>query len=312
MFFPRGGSAQVSRYLARDLRDAGWSTRVVAGSLGGPDEPGNAAAFFGPDADLVAVPYDDAVTAADPMLASPPMHPSYEDRPGAPDRVMASLDDRTAAHLTDEWTRILDAPGVLDDVEVAHLHHLTPVHEALGRLRPGLPVVTHLHGTELLMLDEADAGASWPHEARWRARMRRWAQGSARVIVSSEPSRADAERLLGIDPERLVVVPNGVDLRLFDGPPATAPQREELFTRWLCEQPRGWSPQHPRPGGVRYRPEQIAPLRDPEAVVLLYVEPLHRGEAGRSAGARPRPGARAPGAAPAPGAGGRRAGRVGG
>lgn len=271
MFFPRGGSAQVVRYLARDVADAGWSTRVVAGSLGGPEDAGNARAFFGPDTDLVVVPYDDALAAPDPLMASPPMHPSYEDRPGAPDRILAGLDDRVAAHLADEWTRILSAPGVLDGIEVAHLHHLTPAHEAIARLRPGLPVVTHLHGTELLMLDEADAGANWPHEARWRERMRRWAGASARVIVSSEPSRADAERLLGIDPARLVVVPNGVDLRLFGGPRAGAAERAGLFRRWLCDEPRGWSPAYPRPGGVSYSPAQIAPLADPAAVVLLYV-----------------------------------------
>lgn len=271
IFFPRGGSAQVVRYLARDMTGAGWSTRVVAGSLGGPEEPGNARAFFGPRADLVVVPYDEAVTAPDPMLASPPMHPSYEDRPGAPDRIMAALDDRAARHLVNEWTRILGAPGVLGGVEVAHLHHLTPVHDAVARLRPGLPVVTHLHGTELLMLDEADAGASWSHEREWRDRMRRWARRSARVIVSSEPSRVDAVRLLGIDPERLRVVPNGVDLGLFNGPRATAAQRDELFRLWLCEQPRGWSPERPRPGGVSYTMEAIAPLGDPAAVVLLYV-----------------------------------------
>ena len=271
IFFPRGGSAQVVRYLARDIASAGWSTRIVAGSLGGPEEPGNARAFFGPEADLVVVPYDDALAAPDPMLASPPMHPSYEDRPGAPDRILAGLDDRVAGHLVDEWTRILGRPGVLEGVEVAHMHHLTPAHEAIARLRPGLPVVTHLHGTELLMLDESDAGASWAHEARWRERMRRWARGSARVIVSSEPSRVDAERLLGIDPERLVVVPNGVDLRLFGGPRAGPAQRADLFRRWLCEEPRGWSPANPRPGGVAYSPGQIAPLTDPDAVVLLYV-----------------------------------------
>ena len=271
MFFPRGGSAQVVRYLARAMTGAGWSTRIIAGSLGGPREPGNARAFFGPGADLLAIPYDEAVLALEPVLASPPMHPSYEDRPGAPDRIIAGLDDRAARHLVDEWTRVLEAPGVLEGVELAHLHHLTPVHEALARLRPDLPIVTHLHGTELLMLEEADRGASWRHEDEWRRRMRRWAQGSARVIVSSEPSRVDAERLLGIDPNRVVVVANGVELSLFDGPPATAPEREALFRRWLCDEPRGWSPRHPRPGDVRYSPAEIAPLLDPHAVVALYV-----------------------------------------
>ena len=261
----------MARYLSRAMSGAGWSTRVVSGSLGGPDEPGNAASFFGPATDLVAVRYDDAIRAPDPVLASPPMHPSYEDRPGAPDRVFAGLDDRVAGHLVAEWTKILGAPGVLDGVEVAHLHHLTPAHEAVAALAPDLPIVTHLHGTELLMLEEAERGASWRFEDEWRARMRRWAQRSARVIVSSEPSRVDAERLLGIDADRMVVVPNGVDLRLFDGPHATVAEREALFRRWLCEAPRGWSPERPRPGDVRYSPEAIAPLLDPQAVIALYV-----------------------------------------
>ncbi len=39
MFFPRGGSAQVVRYLARDLVRAGWRTRIVAGGGGGPRAP---------------------------------------------------------------------------------------------------------------------------------------------------------------------------------------------------------------------------------------------------------------------------------
>lgn len=271
IFFPRGGSAQVVRYLSRAMVGRGWSTRVVAGSLGGPDDPGNAAAFFGPGIDLVAVPYDEAVRAPDPLLASPPMHPSYEDRPGAPDRIIAGLDDAVARHLVDEWVRILGAPGVLDEVELAHLHHLTPIHAALARLRPELPVVTHLHGTELLMLDEADRGASWPHEREWRERMRRWAQDSAGVIVSSEPSRVDAERLLDLDPGHVTVVPNGVDLALFTGPRAAPPGRAALFREWLCEAPRGWSPEHPRAGGLGYSERQIAPLTDPDAVVVLYV-----------------------------------------
>src|SRR5262245_16482156 len=152
MFFPRGGSAQVVRYLSRAIARGGrFRPRVVAGSVGPPGGPGDARDFFA-GLDLVAVDYDGALAAPDPLAASPPMHPSYEDRPGAPDRVMASLDDAAAAHLVGEWRRILAAPGVLDDVAVAHLHHLTPVHEALAELRPDLPVVTHLHGTELQML----------------------------------------------------------------------------------------------------------------------------------------------------------------
>ena len=271
MFFPRGGSAQVVRYLARALPGAGWRTRVVAGSLGAAGEPGHAAGFFGAETDLVAVPYDAAVRSPRPLAASPPMHPSYEDRPGAPDTVMAALDDVVTAHLVREWEAVLGAPGVLDGAEVAHLHHLTPMHAALARVRPGLPVVTHLHGTELLMIDAIDAGAGWPHAARWRERLGAWARAASHVLVSSPPSGADAARLLGVDPSRIRVVPNGADLTLFGGRRASRPEREVLFRRWLVDTPRGWSPARPDPGGVRYTETDLAPLCDPDAVVVLYV-----------------------------------------
>ena len=45
-FFPRGGSAQVTRSLARALPSAGWQLTLAAGSLGHPGEPTHAASFF--------------------------------------------------------------------------------------------------------------------------------------------------------------------------------------------------------------------------------------------------------------------------
>jgi hypothetical protein len=45
-FFPRGGSAQVTRSLARALPAAGWQPTLAAGSLGQPGEPTHAASFF--------------------------------------------------------------------------------------------------------------------------------------------------------------------------------------------------------------------------------------------------------------------------
>jgi glycosyltransferase involved in cell wall biosynthesis len=272
MFFPRGGSAQVVRYLARELAAAGgrFRPRVVAGSLGPPGAAGNAATFFA-GLEVVPVAYDAAVRATDPLRASPPLHPSYEDRPGAPDRVMAALDDEAYQHQVAGWERALAAPGVLDDVVVAHLHHLTPVHEAIARLRPGLPVITHLHGTELAMLAEVGAGAPWPHAAAWAARMRRWAAGSARVLTTSEAARSEASAALGLASARIDVVPNGVDLRLFDGRRATAAERASFWLDRLTREPRGWSHRDVRPGSVAYSPRQVAPLTDAAAPVLLFV-----------------------------------------
>jgi glycosyltransferase involved in cell wall biosynthesis len=272
MFFPRGGSAQVVRSLARAIAEgtSRWRPRLVSGSVGPPGSPGHAETFFA-GLDVVPVPYDAALAAPDPLLASPPMHPSYEDRPGAPDRVMAGLDDAVYEHLVAEWSRLLAAPGVLDGVAVAHLHHLTPVHEALARLRPDIPVVTHLHGTELLMLDQLAAGTSWTHSGAWIARMRRWAAGSARVMASSEPSGRDAIQLLGVPPGRVEVVPNGIDPRVFDGVRAGPEERRALWRRRLVEEPLGWSPGTPDPGSVRYSPAQLASLLDPAATVVLFV-----------------------------------------
>ena len=272
MFFPRGGSAQVVRYLARAIAEgpSRWRPRVMSGSVGPPGGASDAAAFFA-GLDVVPVSYDAALLAPDPLRASPPMHPSYEDRPGAPDRVMAGLDDAVYEHLVAEWSRLLAAPGVLDDVAVAHLHHLTPVHEALARLRPDIPVVTHLHGTELLMLDQLAAGGTWAHDDAWIARMRRWAAGSARVIASSESSGRSAVQLLGLPPERVEVVPNGIDPRMFDGRRATPDERRARWRRWLVDEPRGWSPARPEPGSIRYSPERIAPLLDPAATAVLFV-----------------------------------------
>jgi glycosyltransferase involved in cell wall biosynthesis len=272
-FFPRGGSAQVVRYLSRALDEGPgpWRARVVAGSLGGPAEPGNAAAFFA-GLDLRAVGYDAALDAADPLLASPPFHPSYEDRPGAPDRLLAGVDDATYRHQVREWERILAAPGVLDGVAVAHLHHLMPVHEALARVAPSLPVVVHLHGTELLMLDALGRGRlTAPHAEAWVARMRRWAARAARVLASSPASAAGAARLLGLAPSSVVVVPNGVDPRVFDGARATPAERATRWRRWLVEDPRGWSPAAPRPGGIAYDGAAIAPLLAPDAITVVFV-----------------------------------------
>ena len=92
MFFPRGGSAHVARNLAMALPATGWDVTILSGSLSRPDLPGDARAFYS-DLDLHALDFTRALDAPDPLLADPPFHPSFEDRPGAPDRVFASLPD---------------------------------------------------------------------------------------------------------------------------------------------------------------------------------------------------------------------------
>ena len=267
-FFPRGGSAHVARNLAAGLRDAGWGVTILSGSLTRPGEPGDAREFY---AGLDVRPLDmtRALEAADPMRADPPMHPSYEDRAGAPDRIFASLDDDECERQVVAWARALQSVDAAS-ADVLHLHHLTPIHEAAARAAPGVPIVGHLHGTELLMLEaiEADPGR-WPHGAAWRARMRAWASACERVIVLTETQVGRAEGLLGLDPERCVLVPNGFDPRAFH------PRRVDHVEHWrrhLVAEPRGWAPGQGA-GSVAYGESDLAAFADGDGVtpVLLYV-----------------------------------------
>jgi glycosyltransferase involved in cell wall biosynthesis len=229
MFFPRGGSAHVARALARELPAHGCDVTIVSGSLPGH---GDAEHFYeGLD-----------VHAVDFSRGDAPMHPSYEDRPDAPDRVFAALDDRAYEEHVAAWCRALEGVDAAN-ADVLHLHHLTPIHEAAARVAPQVPVVGHLHGTELLMLEHIAEGPppTWRHAEAWERRMRRWARRCDRVLLLSRSQAERATRLLGIEASRFVIAPNGFD------PARFAPRDVDRPAFWrheLVDDPRGW-----RPGG---------------------------------------------------------------
>ena len=91
-FFPRGGSAQVASALCRVLPTIGWEVTLAAGSLGSAGERGHAPSFFS-GVDAVSVDHSPARRLADPTAAIVPFQPSYEERPGAPDRVFGAVED---------------------------------------------------------------------------------------------------------------------------------------------------------------------------------------------------------------------------
>jgi glycosyltransferase involved in cell wall biosynthesis len=269
LFFPRGGSAQVVRYLTRFLPRAGWDVTIACGSLGGTGDESHAETFYR-GLDVRPLDYTPAAAAPDPLAADPPFQPSYEDRPGAPDRVLAAVDDDAYERLVSTWERQLGAAGAAE-ADVLHLHHLTPIHEAAERAFPGVPRVGHLHGTELLMLREIDSGppAGWDHSERWAERMRRWARGCERLFVLSPDAVRRVPGLLGVDPARVVWAPNGFDPDGFDRRSVAGEPRLAHWRRWLVEEPRGWD-ESGEPGSVAYAEADLEPFRAGGAV-LLYV-----------------------------------------
>lgn len=274
-FFPRGGSAQVVRYLSRALHGTGWDPRIAAGSVGDPGDPRNAKSFFAGET-VEPVDFTDALRAAergeDPMDQPVPLHPSYEDRPEAPDRVFAKVSPALAERQVTAWKRALHTAGA-SVADVLHLHHLTPVHDAAARGWAGTPVVTHLHGTELLMLEQidrllasttgapADSLRNWPHAAHWAERLRKAAHRSRRVLAISPDHAARATRTLQLSDDRLTVVPNGVDTERFQRIDLDPDTRRTLLRRWLVEDPRGWD-ETGVPGSLRYTERDLAAFFD--------------------------------------------------
>ena len=221
-FFPRGGSSHVVRYLAAALRQAGWSPSIVAGSVGGPGDLSHAATFFA-GLPVFAADFTPAMDAwrrgEDPLAQPVPLHASYEDKPDAPDRILAGVSPELATRQVDSWRRLLAGLRPLAPV-VLHLHHLTPLHDAAEQVFPDVPVVTHLHGTELLMLEQIEQyssakgielPASWRYAGYWVDRLRATAQRSDRILAVSTDHAARAVRILGVPDDRVIVIPNGVD-----------------------------------------------------------------------------------------------------
>ena len=267
LFSPRGGSASAARALARGLRDRGSAVTLVSGSRGDQGVHGDARSFYG---DARAVSFDLALASDAPLefdgpSGTAPLHPSYEDRPGAPDEVFARLDDRAYERQVDAWGRELLLAGARE-ADVLHLHHLTPINEAAARVAPDVPVVGQIHGTELLMLERIDAGppTHWRYAERWAARMRGWANRCARLVVT--PSGVERTvALLGVPRDRVVALPNGVDIELFTRRPI---DRRAFWRDVLVDHPQGWVPGQPV-GSARY--DATAVDRLVGGVALLYM-----------------------------------------
>jgi glycosyltransferase involved in cell wall biosynthesis len=268
LFFPRGGSAFVARALAKGLVERGCEVKLIAGSrhdLGGLSD----ARRFYAGIDLHEVDFTGALSAADGIKfesapGGAPLQPSFEDRPGAADRVFAALDDAVYDSQVAAWSRELRAAGAAR-ADVLHLHHLTMLNAAAADVAPGVPVVGQLHGTELLMLEEIERDPDrWPHGRAWADRLRGWAGRCERLVTA--PGNVDrALAQLGVGADRLATLSNGFDPVMFR---RLDVDRRTVWQRVLVDEPRGWRPGE-EPGSVRYGDGELDALE--RGPVILYV-----------------------------------------
>lgn len=188
------------------------------------------------------------------MAAPVPIHPSFEDRPGVPDRVFASLNDDEYHRQAAAWRSLLES---VEEPDLYHVHHLTHVNDAIATVSDR-PIVVHLHGTELKMLVEIRAGGAdrWVHAVEWDRRLVEAARRADRLIVISPMDRDLAVGLLGVDPSIIEVVPNGVDVKRFVPLHLSRSERLEQWRRWLVDEPRGWE-ESGRPGTIGYTDDDI-------------------------------------------------------
>ncbi len=268
-FYPRGGGAQVVRYLAAALENAGLTTAIAAGSLGDTGDRSHAPTFFRRSTQsalqrLTHMDYTAAVRAweashgaVDAMDATPPMHPSYEDRSGVPDKVFWKVSPTQAERSVDAWSQAL-SNSPFSEARVFHICHLTPLHEASHRVAPNTPLITHLHGTEMKMLVNiaADPGAT-EHGAWWTRFMQRQIERSAKVVTISPHDRNLALELFGLTGDMVHWIPNGVDTDHFRPVSITPDERREQLFKWFCDEPRGWSETDVTPGSIRYHRKDV-------------------------------------------------------
>ena len=153
------------------------AARRLAPDIGGPRRRERASSS---GRESRAVDFTDSVAPRTPLLTTAvrdcaPMHASYEDRPGAEDPVFAAPRRRGVRAPGRSVDRASSPPPAPPRRTMLYLHHLTPINEAAARAYPDVPVIGHIHGSELLMLERIAAGRAGgldPRRALGRAHLR--------------------------------------------------------------------------------------------------------------------------------------------
>ncbi len=271
IFYPRGGSAQVARYLSRALIELGHDVHLITGTLRDGDAQHDANVFFA-GVPLTLVDYTDAwrgfERGEDPLSDEweIPFHPSYEDKSGVPDRVFYKLTDAEYAAQLRCWTGVFEGVRERFQPDLLHLHHLTHAHVAAARIFPSVPKLTQLHGTEIKMLerlDELSEESGRPDELDHVGRgMLTDAVDLTNHFAAISPDiRERAIARLGIDERHIATIPNGVDTSLFQPLDWSTDDKWSFLQKILVEEPRGWD-ESGVPGSVRYEQSDTERFKD--------------------------------------------------
>jgi glycosyltransferase involved in cell wall biosynthesis len=266
IFYPRGGSAQVARYLSRALLALGHDVHLITGTLRDGDPHHDAELFF-EGIPLTLVDYTDAwrgfERGEDPLSEKwgIPFHPSYEDKPGVPDRVFYKVTGPEHEGLVRCWTRVFEGVKERFHPDILHLHHLTHAHAAAAHVFPSVPKITQLHGTEIKMLERLEelAGESGGPPELDHVGRRMLAEGvqiSDHFAAISPDIRERGIARFGIEERHITTIPNGVDTSLFQPLGWSSGEKLSFLQKILVDEPQGWD-ESGVPGSVRYSRSEI-------------------------------------------------------
>jgi len=261
IFYPRGGSAQVARYLSRALIKLGHEVHLMVGSLRDGDPQHDARVFYS-DLSLTTADYTAAwqgfKRGRNPISAewSVPFHPSYEDKPDVPDRVFYKVNRAEYRALQGCWERLFQGLNSRFQPDVMHLHHLNHMHLAAANALPSVPKATQLHGTEIKMLENLEAleqatGVGDQLHDFWRAVLTRSTQSMDHFFAISPDVRQRGGAQFAIRESDVTMIPNGVDVSLFKPRDWDDAHKLAFLRRILVDEPQGWD-ERGAPGSVRY------------------------------------------------------------
>lgn len=281
-FYPRGGSAQVVRYLSRALINLGHEVKIVAGSLKNSSRE-DASEFFS-GLSLTEVDYSKSYRSyfqgENPFSEKFdfPLSPSYEDKVGVPDKVFYKVSKKDYKNLVEAWRKVFKKASEGFRPDIVHLHHLNHIHEA-ALLTPEFEnstKIAHLHGTELKMLSKVSEVSKMQSTALlnwWKSKLEKLA-GKMNILITNNKNNINtAKELLNLKNKELTFMPNGVDTHIFKKTKLSRVEKLKILENYLVKSPRGWDETGVE-GSIRYKNDDLKIFLDKKGdfkPIVLFV-----------------------------------------